>query len=161
MQHVERAGGLTAMEVDHFDPRRKRDLWQCYENLFLATRHCNGHKSDRWPTRRQVRLGLRFLNCCLEADYGWQIFEDPNTHELIGSTPAARWHIRMCDLNGEHFVAERRQRAKLWDLLRHRLAVLQPQADYAVVGRLLQALRVEVEKMIPEIPPPPGPRPVP
>ena len=56
MQHHERAG---AMEVDHFDPRRKADLIQEYGNLFLASRHCNGKKGDHWPTREEAAAGLR------------------------------------------------------------------------------------------------------
>jgi len=67
-QHLKRAGGLKAMEIDHFNPHLKGKLIQQYANLFLATRHCNAAKGDAWPTRAEQRLGLRFLNPCVELD---------------------------------------------------------------------------------------------
>jgi len=87
MQHQSHSGPL---EVDHFDPRRKNDLTQDYENLFPASRHCNGKKADTWPTRSELAVGCRFLNPCQEMDYGEQIFEAPESHELVGVTPAAK-----------------------------------------------------------------------
>ena len=87
MQH-ERAAGL--LEVDHFDPRLKKALIQDYENLFPASRHCNGKKGSHWPTKTESANGCRFLNPCKEIDYGKQIFENPTTHELIGTTKAAK-----------------------------------------------------------------------
>src|SRR5437660_1771057 len=68
-QHWSRAGGKTCMEVDHFDYEQKKHVRQNYENLFLATRHCNGAKRDR-PTRLEKKAGLRLLNPCKELDYG-------------------------------------------------------------------------------------------
>jgi hypothetical protein len=68
------------MDVDHFKPKGKhRNL---YSNLMLASRHCNGSKSDIWPTAEDVRSGLRLLNPCKEVDYGQHIFEDKKTYEL-------------------------------------------------------------------------------
>ena len=64
------------MEIDHFDPRKKEDFIQQYENLFLAKRHCNGAKSKFWPSGAEQALGLRYLNPCREQDYGVHIFED-------------------------------------------------------------------------------------
>jgi hypothetical protein len=95
MQHHSRAGKL---EVDHFDPRLKKDLWHHCDNLFPASRHCNGIKGDTWPTKHEEQEGCRFLNPCLEQDYGEQIFERPDNHLLVGTTPAARWHIRVCGI---------------------------------------------------------------
>jgi hypothetical protein len=109
MQHEERAGRL---EVDHFDPRRKKELRQDINNLFPASRHCNGKKSNHWPNNTEIAAGCRFLNPCKEIDYGEQIFEDPITHNLIGTTPAAIWHIRICGLNAEHLVFERAKRSE-------------------------------------------------
>ena len=48
-QHLNRAGGLKCMEIDHFDPRLKNKFIQRYDNLFLSTRHCNGAKAQVWP----------------------------------------------------------------------------------------------------------------
>src|SRR3989442_896054 len=85
-QHYTRAGGMRCMEVDHFDYREKREVIQRYENLFLATRHCNGAKRQK-PTWKERAAGLRLLNPCEEWDYGPHIVEDPSTHELVGITP--------------------------------------------------------------------------
>ena len=146
MQHSARAGKL---EVDHFDPRRKNDLVQAYENLFPASRHCNGKKSNRWPTKAEAAAGCRFLNPCEEVDYGEQIFEDAVTHLLVGTNSAAVWHIRMCGLNAEHLVDERRRRARHWAALK-RTAVRVKKPGPAV-GELIKSYREEVSLMIPEI----------
>lgn len=150
-QHLSRAGGLGAMEVDHFDPRKKKDLIQEYENLFWATRHCNGAKSGFWPTARDQGLGLRFLNPCQEQDYGEHVLEDPRTHRLVGVTPAGRYHVRMCDLNADHFVAERRERAEVWALLRAAVTLKRNRMAH-LTAELAEALRKQAEGMIPEFP---------
>jgi hypothetical protein len=152
MQHTYRAGGQKCMEVDHFNPNKKPDPIQEYTNLFLSTRHCNGAKRDRWPTNKERQLGARFLNCCKEPDYGVHIFEDPDTHDLVGLTPEGRYHVRNCDLNAPHLTEERAERASLWNLVRAQIVRLRkgwtgwnlpPEAD---------ALRKVAETMIPEIP---------
>jgi hypothetical protein len=150
MQHQEHAGKL---EVDHFDPRRKKDLRQEYENLFPASRHCNGKKSDHWPTKLEIAAGCRFLNPCEETDYGEQIFEDSRTHLVLGTTPAARWHIRICSLNADQLVRERETRAKYWDLLENKHIRVKKTAQD--LFPLIKSFREEVEKMIPKIPPAP------
>jgi len=152
MQHHLRCGKL---EVDHFDPRRKKDLIQEYANLFPASRHCNGKKSGKWPNRAEQAAGGRFLNPCEELDYGEQIFEDPVTHRLLGTTPAAVWHIRNCGLNADHLVDERRRRAEHWRTLKKK-AVLRITASHRTVAEVIAKFREEVELMVPEIPPPPG-----
>ena len=151
MQHQSRSGRL---EVDHFDPRRKKDLIQSYANLFPASRHCNGKKSDKWPCKGERATGCRFLNPCEEMDYGEQIFEDPTTHELVGMTTAARWHIRVCGLNADHLTQERRRRAKHWRTIKG--AIIKVKGDQYQVSELATSFREEVELMIPEIVPPPG-----
>ena len=151
MQHVQRAGGKKCMEVDHFQP--KGGNRHHYINLFPATRHCNGAKSQTWPTAAQQRAGLRLLNPCKEVDYGVHIFENPHTYELEGVSPAGRFQIFVCDLNAEHLVRERRERAEIRAALRETPAY--------VVGSLpgfvgcLTALQEQVSYMIPPIPPTP------
>jgi hypothetical protein len=148
MQHWQRAGGKKCVEVDHFRPKGKNR--NHYSNLFPATRHCNGAKGQTWPTAADQRDGIRFLNPCKEADYGTQIFEDANTHELVGVNAAARFHIICCDLNAEHLIAERRDRAQIRKAL--------SQTPATITGSLkgfaesLLALRKQLELMIPEIP---------
>lgn len=150
MQHHERAGKL---EVDHFDPRKKKDLIQRFDNLFPASRHCNGKKSNHWPNKAETAAGCRFLNPCEELDYGDQIFEDPDTHRLVGTTPAAIWHIRICALNADQLVNERSKRAKYVDQLKNKAIRVKRALDE--VGELIGSFRAEVETMIPEIAPPP------
>ena len=41
MQHISRTGGPKNMEVDHFNPNHKKDYFQEYSNLFLATNPFN------------------------------------------------------------------------------------------------------------------------
>ena len=137
------------MEVDHFNPNKKSDYIQEYLNLFLATRHCNGAKRDRWPTNRDRKLGARFLNCCRETDYGVHIFEDPDTHEVVGVTPEGRYHVRNCDLNAPHLVEERLERANLWRLLEER--PFQIKSGFTLPEEF-RALKGVAEKMIPKIP---------
>jgi hypothetical protein len=81
------------MEIDHFNPLLKGFERHRYENLFLATRHCNGAKSDTWPSKVARKRGIHFLNPCQELDYGVHIFEHPITHRLIGVTPSGDFHI--------------------------------------------------------------------
>jgi len=146
MQHQERAGPL---EVDHFDPRKKKALIQDYNNLFPASRHCNGKKADHWPKEAEAAAGCRFLNPCEEVDYGEQILEDRVSHRVVGMNPAAQWHIRMCGLNAEHLVAERAKRAEYWGQLKTKAVCVKGSLDEA--AELIESFRKEVELMIPEI----------
>ena len=154
MQHWKKAGGLKCMEIDHFDPRLKSKFIQDYNNLFLATRYCNGAKSTWHPNPGDAKLGLRLLNCCEEQDYGLHIFEDPGDHKLVGVTPEGKFHIRICDLNAPHFVYERRKRAEIRTRLENTpIAVKGP---YRVVLSLINDVREDLDLMIPPIPPPPN-----
>jgi hypothetical protein len=136
------------MEIDHFNPTRRYDRVQSYHNLFLSTRHCNGAKRDRWPSAKMRKLGIRFLNCCQETDYGVHIFEDPDTHELVGVTPEGRYHIRNCDLNAPHLLEERTERWRFWTLLERKLVRFKK--GWAIPDEI-QALKSVAEKMIPRI----------
>jgi hypothetical protein len=137
------------MEVDHFNPHKKKDSIQQYTNLFLATRHCNGAKRDRWPTNTERQQGARFLNCCDETDYDEHILEDPDTHEVVGVTPEGKYHVRNCDLNAPHLVEERAERARLWRLLEAQPMYLKT-VGWALPEQA-QALKDIAEKMIPRI----------
>lgn len=138
------------MEVDHFDPRLKKMRVQLYRNLMLATRHCNGAKRDTWPNEEEQALGLRLLNPCDELDYGAHLFEDPETHELVGKTPAGRYHITVCDLNATHLVNERRDRAAIRKQLARSFTYETGPNLIALLESHSRLLDV-VEKMIPPI----------
>jgi hypothetical protein len=146
MQHVSRACGK--LEVDHFNPRRKKDAIQKYSNLFPATRNCNRAKSDQWPSNKKRKLGFRFLNCTEEPDYGLHIFEDPDTHELVGVTTEGRYHIRACDLNIPHLIQERKERFEIWQQIKRKAFKLK--GNYAMPVEYA-LLKNQAEKMIPII----------
>ncbi len=101
------------MQVDHFNPKLKNAARHRYKNLMLACVRCNLEKSDLWPTRAEIRNGLRFLNCTEEQDYGVHIFEDRSTGRLYGKTPAGTFHIDVSDLNSPYFQRRRRERSDL------------------------------------------------
>lgn len=111
-QHIKLVGETT-MEVDHFDPRKKKDRVQDYFNLLPATRHCNGKKGKFWPTEQDIKDQIRVINPAEEPDWGVHIFEDPETFHLWGATPTGRAHIRILDLNAEHLVRERQFRHRI------------------------------------------------
>ena len=150
-RHEQQAGGLTHMEVDHFNPTLPGRLGNKYSNLFLSTRHCNLKKHAYWPTPADQKKGIRFLNCCEEMDYGVHIFENPETHELVGVTPAGRYHIIACDLNADHLVTERRERSLLRALLTRTVAIVRPTADLGSLRASLKLLGSIVDRMIPPI----------
>jgi hypothetical protein len=137
------------MEVDHFNPRKKKDKFQEYENFFLSTRHCNGSKRDMWASNRLQRQGSRFLNCCKETDYGIHIFEDPDTHEVVGVTPEGKYHVRNCDLNAEHLIKERGDRAEIWRLIEN--VPVKIKKGWSLPPQT-KALADVVAEMIPKIP---------
>lgn len=146
MQHVDRAGGWRAMDVDHHDPHLPSNRRHSYENLFLATRHCNGAKGQR-PTPTDKTNRLRFLNPCKEEDYGLQIFEDLHSGEVWGATREARYHILYCDLNAPHLVKERKTRRVIKTILSRPARV-----DFPVeFMQTMNVLRAEMALMIPTI----------
>jgi hypothetical protein len=149
MQHVDFAGGIEQMEVDHFDSTKKKDYLQQYENLFLAKGSCNRKKQDR-PRLDEAKIGLRFLNCCKEADYNDVIFEDPKTHEVWGTTPVAIYHIRYLGLNSANLVRERKERFELSTIMRNKLMVFKRPPD-AELAHLLQAMVKILDRHIPMI----------
>jgi hypothetical protein len=152
LRHEQQAGGLTHMEVDHFNPTLPNRLRNKYSNLFLSTRHCNLKKRAYWPLAVDQKKGIRFLNCCEEMDYGVHIFENPETHELVGVTPAGRYHILACNLNADHLITERMERSLLLNLLARTVAIVRPNTDLRSLRVNLQLLTTIVDRMIPPIP---------
>lgn len=151
------------MEVDHFKPKGKAR--HRFTNFLPATRHCNGAKSQTWPSAAEQRMGLRFLNPTLEQDYGVHIFEDPATNRLVGATNEGRFQIEMCDLNAPHLVRERKDRAAIkrnleatnWTLR----GSFQSQGGLSEAFRdSLAALKKELDLKIPPIAPPPAEMPL-
>ncbi len=159
LQHVKRVG-YKCMEVDHFNPTLRGPARNEYKNFLPATRHCNGSKSDTWPDHQYRKLGARFLNPTKEQDYGVHIFEDIDSHELVGVTPAGKYHIRCCDLNAPHLVIERKERAALGRIIKQYVITLKLPPLLAEKANLVDTaslIRAILESMIPSIPPPPEP----
>ena len=98
------------MHIDHFNPHLPYHTRNNYENLFLASCHCNVNKNDFWPDPKERARGVRYLNPCEERDYGEHIWEDPDTFEVWSETPAGKYHIRMMKLNSATLVRERKLR---------------------------------------------------
>lgn len=138
----------NVLQVDHFNPTLSGKHRNHFKNLFPATSHCNRSKWDAWPSAADQKLGLRFLNCCEEIDYGEHIFEDPVTHRVFGVTPAGRYHIRHCDLNDDVYIDERRQRAEIRRLLTETIAIVKQMDPCMDLVRKLSEIK---EKMIPDI----------
>lgn len=149
-QHTDRSLGEKLMEINHFDPTISSRARNQYDNLFLATRHCNGSKSNIWPSRLLRKKGIFLINPCVELDYGHHIFEHPITHRLVGVTPAGIFHIIICDLNATHLVRERRDRAEIWDCLQQTPITIKPNASFPT--QHFNLLKEQVSKMIPPIP---------
>ncbi len=140
-------------EVDHFNPNKKRDPIQEYNNLFPASRHCNRAKSSTWPTVAMQSNGIRFLDCTKEIDYGKCIFENPETYELTGTTPSAKWHINELDLNAPFLIKKRRQRAEFRRYLSS--CPVHAKKSLSEMGGFLNEVQICHEllnEMIPEIP---------
>lgn len=149
MRHI---GTETEMHVDHFDPRKKKLKRQEYSNLFMADAHCNCAKGDTWPNKDEADAGCRFLNCCDEYDYGTVIFENPKTHELVGTSPAAIYHIEMIDLNDPGLIEERKSRYEILSKLNHlKDCSLRDSGMNDAVEKVLEMSR----GLIPAIPAPP------
>lgn len=134
--------------MDHFDPRLKNQPLQSYENLMPSTRLCNSLKGNKWPTPEERADGFRFLDPTKELDYDHQIFEDPDTHHLMGTTPAAIFHIRVLGLNSRFFVTQRRDRAKFNEIMKWQ-GILHGIAEVEEVKR-------RFAELIPLIKPPPA-----
>lgn len=149
MRHI---GTETEMQIDHFDPRKKKEKLQVYANLFLADAHCNGAKKDTWPTKEESEQGCRFLNCCDEEDYGNVIFEKPDTNELVGTTPAAVFHIETIDLNDPDLIKARRYRAEIFEKLKF---IKKKSANTPEIASAADKLCEMAERLIPDIPAPP------
>lgn len=104
----------VSLEVDHFDPSKKKDVHQDYFNLLLVSRHCNGKKGAFRPSKKDWESGRRLLNPTVEADFGQHIAECPISHRhggfLWGKTPVGRFHIIKLALNAKFLVEQRRRR---------------------------------------------------
>lgn len=61
--------GEEAFEIDHFRPRRFKELVAKYENLYYSCRRCNQYKGAVWPSAQQSADGYRFADPCAEDMY--------------------------------------------------------------------------------------------
>lgn len=141
------------MQIDHFNPNLPNHTRNRYENLFLATNHCNGHKRNFWPSKKERAAGIRFLNPCEEHDYGVHIFEDPKTFRVWSGTPAGRYHIRVLKLNAQHMIRERQMRHEFREITDAKgyFEFVGPQSDAPRALQGWQFAKEYVERTIPPI----------
>ena len=155
LQHVLDVG-RKSMEVDHFNPELRHPFRNRHGNLIAASRHCNGAKSDTWPTEDDRKANLYIINPYEEPDYGKHIVEDQSTGFLIGKTPAGKWHIVTLDLNADHLVTKRLDRTHLRNTFL--AAALASGVDRSnamfngVLAMLAEANKSILPKLIPELP---------
>lgn len=102
----------TNMEVDHFNSTLAGKKRHTYSNLYPASSVCNGAKRDVWPTKNDLKKRRRFLDCCIETDYGVHFFEDKATGELLPVTAEGVYHIENCDLNNDWLKQRRLERTE-------------------------------------------------
>lgn len=147
----------SEMTVDHHDPSHRQSArGNRYSNLFLATNHCNKAKGAKWPSGAERKLGLRFLDCTKEQDFGSQIFEDPKSHKWIGTTKAARYHILHLGLNDSGLITQRRERSDLWAQLQSSQGIrLDDAASWQTIKSLCETVDRTLKTKIRPIPPPP------
>jgi hypothetical protein len=150
----EREVGREEIHVDHFDPRKYDGRKNHdYDNLLPAFAPCNRAKGAKWPSQEAQASGVRFLNPAVEPDYGVHLFEDPNSHAIVGATPAGKYHLRHLALNTEVLVRKRMNRSLARNLRPH-ISLIQGLPSFSE-GDLMTILG-DAETAIPEIPPPPG-----
>jgi hypothetical protein len=149
----ERQTSKETIEVDHFDPRKidgKKN--HKYDNLLPAFGPCNRSKGGKWPSPEAAMSSIRFLNPTVEQDYGVHLFEDPDSHEIVGVTPAGKYHVRHLALNTEYLILKRKNRS-IAKFLREQTNLIQGLSAYSE-AQLMDILS-DAESAIPEIDPPP------
>jgi hypothetical protein len=143
--------GKSCLDLEHFNPTLTGKARHRYDNLMVGTHLSNMAKRKIWPSLRDRRKGIRFLNPCKEQDYGTHLFEDPISHRIVSSTPAGRFHIVTCNLNDESYVWERTRRANLRaQISQPRIFLMSPEEISPLVNEVSRL----VEVMIPPIPAP-------
>jgi len=99
-------------KIDHHFPTSKGEPHIHYDNLFLSCDRCNHHKIDWWPSPKEFQRGVRYLNCCIEIEYGQHIFEKMDGN-LVSNSPQGKYHIRMLKLSRPDLVRLRLKRREL------------------------------------------------
>jgi len=97
--HEAHYGGLRNYHVDHFQPKRRfPQLTLTYTNLYYACGLCNTFKGDYWPSSKQLKSGLRFVDPCQEDPYGthFDVVEQDGSLQIL--TDVGRYtvvHVRL------------------------------------------------------------------
>lgn len=151
--HANQAGGIEVLEVEHFDPRQKKEYIQKYSNLLLGHRAVNQKKGTHWPCDADRKRGIRLLNPCKEQDYGPHIREEIGTGILKGITPAGKYQILIMGLNSDFLVQARLRRTSLRRAFTEkRQSILATHVSFARCQEELKELRELIDDMILEIP---------
>jgi hypothetical protein len=89
--------GEEMFEIDHFKPRRFKELVANYENLYYSCQKCNRDKSNTWPSDEEFSGGFRFSDPCTEDMY-LSHFREAANGELEALTNCGQFtcdHIRL------------------------------------------------------------------
>lgn len=153
MIHKDNAGGDRTMDVEHIKPRKRFKVKpHRYSNLLYCSRHCNSMKGEKWPTKKDLKKGFRFLNPAVEQDYNVHILEDKDTGILVGTTPAGQYHIENCDLNADHLIKARKGRTEMIELLECKnVRIICDDDKKPDMMELIKKVKQNLEKSIPQI----------
>jgi len=142
------------MEVDHHNPTLRASQLHRYGNLYPAFSLCNNSKRKVWPKKADLKKRRRYIDCCIEQDYGVHFYEDRPSGELLPVTPEGVYHIENCDLNNDWLKKKRLDRTEdkqILTVLRSLSKSANPK-ERADACKSLAAMEARVERNIPEIP---------
>lgn len=117
MLNSQNCGGPKRMEVDHFNPKSKKRRRQRYSCFVLSSNHCNGSKSNTWPSKKERDQGFYLVNPRKELLYERHVREDRESGRLVPITIAGAYNIEILDLNAPHLCELRTLRTKLRNLI--------------------------------------------
>lgn len=134
--HEDEAGGDEHFWIDHLKPVSKHGPVNEYDNLYWACMGCNRHKGASWPDATMSALGYRFVDPCIEQDYGAHFYEDVDgtLHPL---TRPGTYHLDKLNLNRRSRKKRRRERSEF-------LAALQVAIELAAKKRNEAAAKDEI-----------------
>ena len=160
-------GGPRNFDVEHFRPKsipRFRKLALVYTNLYYSCNRCNDFKGTKWPSPKQVKRGIGFIDPC--KDSLTRHFRDRGDGCLDHFTPSGEFMVKQICLNREPLVLLRNRRREALREIRDvtknlRAAVRQRaagQGDSTILDRVIPQLERYIARLIehnfrPPVPP--------
>jgi hypothetical protein len=81
-----------------------------------ACRDCNGAKSQKWPSRHEVKAGYRFLHPLSDV-WGKHLRLEGHRVEVIGNSKAGEYTVEEIHLNSDTHLRRRSMRAQITSTL--------------------------------------------